>query len=191
MSSISSRFWAPIYFATRYFGPPVNAANDRTLQVADALTGLIAAAWGPLSPDSIQRVYQAEVEDLETGGFAAIAGRQVYVFPVNTAMPRMLTRTSYLREHMISVVVAERYTAQDVPPDAWMDARVTFTTGTCWLPYAPENVVPPILPAMTLSGVPIFCKASDVELYSLDQLIAQKLFLGVVNFTFQEEVSTI
>lgn len=95
-----------------------------TLTLCDQLVAALVAAWEPVSPSGVERVYFKRIADAEDPNLKLV-GRKVYVFPTHYDNgPEVRGRDEYL--HDVSVLVVERYPDAGDPPTEWTDERVDF-----------------------------------------------------------------
>ena len=147
-----------------------------TLTLCDQLAAALAAAWGPVAPDGVERCYFKRIPD---EGAARLLGRQVYLFPTDYDNgPADRGEDEYT--HRVTALVVERYPDAGDPPTEWTDERVDFVfesivQGLDFSHDGPPSWNPKLL---TLSA--------DVRVCDVERLTTQKLFHSSVELVFLE-----
>ena len=142
---------------------------------ADEVVGVIAAAWGPVAPDGVQRVYQftQPAEDLN--------GRQVWVLPLDYGFEPE-NRGEDNHRHHLTIVCARRYAPGGLPPTSWVDAEVDFVytnlvRGLWWGHNGPHR----------FNNRAVFTTKADVRVCDVEKLTTTPaIFWSVVDLDFEE-----
>ncbi len=149
----------------------------RTTEARDAIVSLIAGWWTPTAPDAVLAPWRFELR------MKSHAGRKVYVLPSEYATENV-TRAQEQGDYGYAVLVAERYTPADDPPDAWVDERVAWVEGLYGLLSASDLRLLAD-PGEPCSGLwPDRVEVSTVLDYPA--LTQGKLFLSEIRATFRE-----
>ncbi len=159
--------------------------NARILDLCDAIATLIGATWVPVAPDAVSREYGPDVGLSEDDGNTLLDGRQVYVFPIGYGVPAMDDRTFLDKRYAVVVTIIERYTDDPgIPPNDWMDTRVTFTETLFKL------LRNPFLELLAVSGAYVM---PDIEnpatvdaVYDFDLFQENRTFRSQMTLNFQE-----
>jgi hypothetical protein len=116
-------------------------AAARVVDVADAVVAQIRAAWSPTAPDAVQRAWVANVCCNLDQPDQLIQGRQVYVIPVTHATPAWWDRQTKQNKYTVAVLVAERFTGEGWPDNAFLDPIVLWGEQTIFFPLSDPGLV--------------------------------------------------
>jgi hypothetical protein len=89
----------------------------------DLCDELVTVIQGNLSSGDDIEVTRAYRQELDLGKFT---GRKVRVFPKSYTSPDVITRREVLWQASLVIVVAERFTDNGFPDNAWMDERIVW-----------------------------------------------------------------
>ncbi len=150
---------------------PIRTA--RINEVCDAVVQRIKQAWGPISPDDIERAYAIPLQ------LDKIAGRRLYVFPAKYASLEPANRGEDLREYTVPMLAVERFTDAGLPDRDWLDERVNWVEEMIWqLCENPRDATP-------LLGT-LWPQTSDVDTYDPEMLNQKKCFWSEIEIVFRE-----
>jgi hypothetical protein len=103
------------------------------IDVVDAVEAEVGARWQPSAPDELVR------KDFVITELTALVGRRVWLFHRNEEQVGKAARGVDLMEYRVSLVVAERYTAQGEMPKEWLDERTRWVNDTIVGPLGDER----------------------------------------------------
>ncbi len=149
----------------------------RTTEARDAIVSAVQVWWNPSAPDAVLAPWRFELK------VRSHAGRKVYVLPADYARQNV-SRAQEQGDYGYAVLVAERYTPADDPPDAWVDERVAWVEGLYGLLSASD---------LRLLGTPgdpfsgLWPERVEVPtVLDYDALTQGKMFLSEIRATFRE-----
>jgi hypothetical protein len=162
----------------------------RICDLADAVVQTIAENWAPVAPDAVQRVWVADLCCNVDEPDRLIQGRQVYVLPVTHATPEWWDRAEKRNVYTLAVLVAQRYTGPDWPPNSFVDPIVQWGEQQVFYPLSnpglvltgPAGIVTKAYPAPDdMPEIPVLV---DRERY-----VQNKLVLSQYTLAFQDATS--
>lgn len=151
------------------------------IDLCDEVARLIALAWRPTQPDTVERVYQAPVAVSELNN---LFGRRIYVFPGRKLSLGAADRGADRFNWSIGILAVERNTdAEVLPARSWMDER------TLWM----EDVIEAAVDFdgrdgndLEFDGRTLQTLSIETEIYDVDHLDESKLFWSTMEVVYDE-----
>lgn len=184
---------SPYYFGLDDFTFPVvgdgivvSGDDARIVQACDMVAAAIQAALPVGDGTTVTRAYLPTV-NLET-----ITGRHLIVYPLAYTQADVLTRTEDVEEHLVGVLVAEKYTAaEDVAgtgaPRDWIDERVKFVQDYVYDLVGTARVGDMTPEVLAESAWP---ETAEVAAVYDDAVLAQhKVFWSISTFAFRRDLA--